>query len=153
MHTNKKLKLTIQYGPDEQRILSKYYTNNITLAKTKCFVGDDYELEKLPNGTERRFHYLPGGGMYISSSISNDGILNFILTDYQGTWNKVVSENGTLIERYNLDPWGKRRNTDNGNTNYVPATFLFDRDYTGHEMLDAHNGSGPAVLIFHFCFM
>ncbi len=35
------------------------------------------------------------------------------------------------------DPWGKRRNPNDWSYNNVPNTYMFDRGYTGHEMLDA----------------
>ncbi|MGB4655801.1 MAG: hypothetical protein WBH98_10270, partial [Bacteroidales bacterium] len=35
------------------------------------------------------------------------------------------------------DPWGKRRNPSDWSYNNVPTTYMFDRGYTGHEMLDA----------------
>jgi hypothetical protein len=60
-----------------------------------------------------------------------------VLTDYQGNWYKVVTENGTLVEQYSFDAWGRRRNPTNGSYTGVPTSFKFDRGYTGHEMLDA----------------
>ena len=131
--------LSIEYGPDEQRIKSECYApngNTSVLSKTKYFVGGDYEVEVLPNGIERRLHYLPGGGLYVSDK-TNVGTMYFVLTDYQGSWNKVVTETGASVERYSFDPWGRRRHADNWNIYYVPTNYTFDRGYTGHEMLDA----------------
>lgn len=72
----------------------------------------------------------------MNSANAND-TFHCTATDYQGSWCKVVTETGTTVERYNFDPWGRRRHPDNWNIYYVPTSFTFDRGYTGHEMLDA----------------
>lgn len=135
LNTNQGLRLSITYGTDEQRVKSAFYISNV-LNKTKYFIGGDYEVEKMPDGTERRIHYLPGGGMYVSNA-SGVGTMYYVLTDYQGNWYKVVTETGSLVEQYSFDAWGKRRNPADWSYNGVPASFQFDRGYTGHEMLDA----------------
>jgi RHS repeat-associated protein len=134
-HTNQGLRLNIYYGPDEQRIKSEFYINNV-LNKTKYFIGGDYEVEKLPNGSERRIHYLPGGGIYVSNELGT-GQMYYVQSDYQGNWSSVTDATGNVLEHYSFDPWGRRRNHTDWSFNNVPTTFLFDRGYTGHEMLDA----------------
>jgi RHS repeat-associated protein len=134
-HNNQGLRLNITYGPDEQRIKSEFYTNNV-LNKTKYFIGGDYEVEKLPNGTERRIHYLPGGGIYVSNELGT-GQMYYAQTDYQGSWSSITNATGNIVERYSFDPWGRRRNPTDWSFNNVSNTFTFDRGYTGHEMLDA----------------
>jgi RHS repeat-associated protein len=134
-HTNQGLRLNIFYGPDEQRIKSEFYTNNV-LNKTKYFIGGDYEVEKLPNGSERHIHYLPGGGIYVSNELGT-GQMYYVQSDYQGNWSSVADATGNVLERYSFDPWGRRRNHTDWSFNNVSSTFLFDRGYTGHEMLDA----------------
>ena len=114
---------------------SAFYTNNV-LTKTKYFIGGDYEVEKQPNGNERRIHYLPGGGIYVSN-VPGTGQMYYVQTDCQGSWSSVTDATGTVLERYSFDPWGRRRNATNWSYTGVPTTFLFDRGYTGHEMLDA----------------
>jgi RHS repeat-associated protein len=136
LHTNQSLMLTITYGTDEQRVKSEYYVNNV-LNKTKYFVGGDYEVEVLPNLTERRTHYLPDGGLYVCDKNNVKIGMYYVLTDYQGNWYKVITETGSFVEQYSFDAWGKRRNSANWSYTAVPATFTFDRGYTGHEMLDA----------------
>ena len=135
-HTKQGLRLEIMYGPDEQRVKSDFYVNNV-LAKTKYFVGGDYEVEVLPDNSERRLHYLPGGGLYVCDKNNVKIGMYYVLTDYQGNWYKVVTETGSLVEQYSFDAWGKRRNATNWSYAGVPTTFIFDRGYTGHEMLDA----------------
>jgi RHS repeat-associated protein len=137
MHNAEGKRLVLHYGTDGQRIKTQYFTQNITLAETKYFLGGDYEVEvNHATGSQRRIHYLPGGGMYVLDQNSS-GNLYYILTDYQGNWHKVINEQGNTIEQYSFDAWGKRRNATNWSYIGVPTAFIFDRGYTGHEMLDA----------------
>ena len=80
-------------------------------------------------------HYLPGAGLYVTNSTGSENMY-YILTDYQGNWNKVIAEDGNTVEEYNFDPWGNRRNANNWSYNNLPVGYLFDRGYTGHEHLD-----------------
>ncbi len=61
----------------------------------------------------------------------------YVLTDYLGSAHKVITETGNTVEEYSFDPWGRRRNPTNWTYTGVPSSFIFDRGYTGHEMLDA----------------
>lgn len=136
-HTNQGLRYTIDYGPDEQRVKSQYFINNNVLQETKYYVGGDYEEEVNGSGVvTRRLHYLPGGGLYVINQ-AGAGTMYYVLTDYQGSWCRVITDAGVTVERYSFDPWGRRRHADNWNVYYVPTSFTFDRGYTGHEMLDA----------------
>lgn len=134
VHNTQGYRLTIQYGPDEQRIQSNLYVNG-NLSKTMMFVTGDYEIELLSNGAERHIHYLPGGAMYILNE-SGSGQMNYIQTDYLGNWCSVITYTGSIIEKYNFDPWGRRRNPNDWSYNNVSFSFIFDRGFTGHEHLD-----------------
>ena len=135
-HIQQNKHLNINYGPLNERIKSTMYANG-AVSKTKFFIGGDYEVEISPNGSERYLHYLPGGGLYISHPTPGFDSLNYVLTDYQGTWYKVITEAGATVEHYSFDPWGRRRNATDWTYTNVPTSFNFDRGYTGHQMLDA----------------
>jgi uncharacterized protein RhaS with RHS repeats len=47
--------------------------------------------------------------------VSNAGkdTLYYAHTDYQGSLTALSLPNGTVVERYAYDPWGKRRNPSN----------------------------------------
>ena len=49
---------------------------------------------------------------------------------------RITDGTGTKLETLAFDPWGRRRNPSNWSFTDVPAGFLFDRGYTGHEHLD-----------------
>jgi hypothetical protein len=42
---------------------------------------------------------------------------------------------GQVLERYEYDAWGQRRNPD-GSASAAPIIGATDRGFTGHEMLD-----------------
>jgi len=135
-HATEQKILKIQYGPDEQRIKTDYYTDNTTLTETKYFVGGDFEvIENHETDIISYHHYLPGGGLYVTNSDETENMY-YVLTDYQGNWNKVIAEDGSTVEEYSFDPWGRRRNSDDWTYSGVPTDFVFDRGYTGHEHLD-----------------
>jgi RHS repeat-associated protein len=66
-----------------------------------------------------------------------------IKKDYLGSWYAVTDATGRIVnfhdaeQRYNFDPWGRRRNALSWEYEDTPTSFLFDRGYTGHEHLDA----------------
>ena len=137
-HNYQRRELFLHYGPDEQRIKTEYKINGQTTL-TRYFPGGGLEVEVDANGQERWLHYLPGGGLYVCDKNFNKTGMYYVLTDYLGSWHKVISETGTTIEEYSFDPWGRRRNPANWTYTGVPASFTFNRGYTGHEMLDAFN--------------
>ena len=135
-HNYQRRELFLHYGPDEQRIKTEYKINGQTTL-TKYFPGGGLEVEVDANSHERWLHYLPGGGLYVCDNEFNKIGMYYVLTDYLGSWDKVISEAGTTVEEYSFDPWGRRRNPTNWTYTGVPASFTFSRGYTGHEMLDA----------------
>lgn len=135
-HLEQDLQLVLHYGPNEQRIKTEFRTNGQTIL-TKYFPVGGLEVEVSSNGDERWLHYLPGGGVYVCDKDFNKTGMYYVLTDYLGSWHKVITESGLTTEEYSFDPWGRRRNPADWTYNNVPVTFLFDRGYTGHEMLDS----------------
>jgi RHS repeat-associated protein len=130
-HNYQRRELFLHYGPDEQRIKTEYKINGQTTL-TRYFPGGGLEVEVDANGQERWLHYLPGGGLYVCDKNFNKIGMYYVLTDYLGSWHKVISETGTTIEEYSFDPWGRRRNPANWTYTGVPASFTFSRGYTGH---------------------
>jgi len=133
--TNPDLQLVLRYGPGEQRIKTEQKSNGQTIL-TKYFAGDGLEIEVSATGEERWLHYLPGGGLYVCDKDFNEIGMYYVLSDYLGSWQKVITPTGATIEEYSFDPWGRRRNPENWSHTGVSATFVFDRGFTGHEMLD-----------------
>ena len=124
----------ITYGGDEQRRKSEYYEDNV-LRETRYYFGNYEEKTDHITGITEKIHYL-SGAIYIERS---NGRNNFYhaLTDNIGSLIALVHEiTGIVAERYAYDPWGVRRNPTNWTQNDNRSTWIVNRGYTGHEMLD-----------------
>ncbi|MFA5418282.1 MAG: RHS repeat-associated core domain-containing protein, partial [Bacteroidales bacterium] len=129
--------LEITYGPGQSRKLTKLFLAG-DLVKTKTFVDGTFEIEEDANGNLRHLHYLSGGdGLFAIYVTDQDGkaTMNYIHKDYQGSFETITDNKGTVVERLSFDPWGRRRNATDWTFNNVPETYTFDRGYTGHEHL------------------
>ncbi|PJB54773.1 MAG: hypothetical protein CO098_19885, partial [Bacteroidetes bacterium CG_4_9_14_3_um_filter_41_19] len=130
--------LEITYGPGQSRRMTKLYKAE-GLIKTKIFVDGTFEIEEDANGNLRQLHYINGGdGLFAIYVTDQDGkaTMNYIHKDYQGSFETITDNKGTVVERLNFDPWGRRRNATDWTFNNVSETYTFDRGYTGHEHLD-----------------
>jgi RHS repeat-associated protein len=123
------------YDQNSQRTSSKLYQNG-TLQKTKYY-DDDYEKE-ISGGSTRELHYIYGGdGLAAIYEISNGtGSMYYIHKDHLGSYDAVTDQDGTVVQNYSFDAWGRRRNPEDWTYNNVPTSYLFNRGYTGHEILD-----------------
>jgi RHS repeat-associated protein len=122
----------IMYGVDDQRRKSVYADDD--QCETRYYVGDYEEKINDFTGAVQKIHYLPGA-IYIENS---NGTANFYhaYTDILGSLTALVNENGTVVERYAYDPWGKRRNPNNCLLPDDRTGFIINRGYTGHEHID-----------------
>lgn len=60
----------------------------------------------------------------------------YIHNDHLGSIDVISKQDGTIKERYNFDPWGRRRNPLDWSYNNIPTSFFINRGFTGHEHLD-----------------
>ena len=123
------------YGPGNNRKITKLY-NQGTLAKTKYY-SINYEKEITGAGT-REIHYISGkDGLFAVYIIENSvGKEYFVYKDHLGSIQCITKRGEDSKERYSFDAWGRRRNPTNWSYTNVPATYLLDRGFTGHEHLD-----------------
>ncbi len=135
---NQNNSLDILYGPLKSRIKSILKNSSDEVVKTKYFINDDFEIEINKDSAEKQIHYLfsPDGLIAINEIQNGINELNYIHTDYQGTIESVSDESGQLVEKLSFDPFGRRRNAEDWTFNNMPASYRFDRGYTGHEHLD-----------------
>jgi len=127
-------------------------------------VGNTFERSYLPDGSMENTHYIYAGsnvvGSYLTtdkgtaptadlSTIYKDGVapnatlgttlktgpIRYFHYDHLDSLEAITDSTGSVIERFNYDVWGKRRNLDG-----TPATGLkstkTNRGYTLHEMMD-----------------
>ena len=129
-------RLVIDYGVDQQRMRSRFYTGHVFLQKTKYFAAN-YEKEVTPSKT-REINYIsiPYGVLaaYIKEN-NSAGQMYYLYKDHLGSITNITNSAGTVVESRSFDAWGRLRNPVNWSyTNITPMT-LIDRGYTGHEHL------------------
>jgi RHS repeat-associated protein len=130
-------RMDISYGPYQKRKATQFYKDK-TLLSSKCFIGDNYEIETERDGTKRKLHYLSGGDGLFAIYESKDGEnkMYYIHKDYLGSYETVTDEQGVIWDKLSFDPWGRRRNPFTWLYEDTPIPAIFDRGYTGHEHLD-----------------
>ncbi len=123
------------YGPDDQRIKSvlKYNGN---MQKTKYYSGS-YEKDSTSSEV-KEFHYIscPFGLVAVLIKEGETTNLYYTETDHLGSIIGLMNSNGTYLEQFSYDAWGRRRNPTDWTFNDVPQPALFERGFTGHEHLD-----------------
>jgi len=129
--------LTITYGPDQLRVKTVLEDNSSTVL-TKYYALDMYEKEVHATEGTRELYYIntPSGISAILESTSSYDSIFYIHTDILGSYDVITDDQGSVRERLSFDPWGRRRNTSSWDYTGVPASFKFDRGFTGHEHLD-----------------
>lgn len=134
---NYRYELDIDYGPANQRKKTVLYKDR-GIAKTKYFVGGNYEVEYDDFGNQRILHYLSAGdGLFaIYEWEGRHKKMYYIHKDHLGSYETITDEEGRVVEKLNFDPWGRRRNPDTWTFDNVPEETLFDRGFTSHEHLD-----------------
>ena len=136
IYNNSSQRLVIDYGVDQQRMRSRFYTGHIFLKKTKYF-ATNYEKEVISD-TIREINYIstPYGVLaaYIKEN-SNRGEIYYLYKDHLGSITTITNASGTVKDRRSFDAWGRLRNPDNWTYNAIPAMSILDRGYTGHEHL------------------
>jgi RHS repeat-associated protein len=104
------------------------------------YYGPGYEREvNSATGITEHKYTLSAGGRTVALIIdrsNNTADWRYLHQDHLGSTVAVTNASGQLLERYEYDAWGRRRNTDGtpSPTQLIGAT---DRGYTGHEMLDS----------------
>jgi RHS repeat-associated protein len=96
------------------------------------------EINSATGITEYKY-YVSAGGRTVAMIIDRSNSTTdwrYPHQDHLGSTVAVTNAAGQLLERYEYDAWGKRRNTD-GTPSASQIVGATDRGYTGHEMLDS----------------
>ena len=126
----------IDYGVDNQRMRSRFYTGHIFLQKTKYF-ANNYEKEVTTSKT-REINYISTPYGTLAAFIRENkgsGQMYYLYKDHIGSITTITNSTGTVLERRSFDAWGRLRNPDNWSFNGTFAMDILDRGYTGHEHL------------------
>lgn len=104
------VKAEFSYNPDFER-MTMTTTVGDTPAVTQFYFGD-YE-EKLIKGRKVQYCYVnsPSGLLAVSVKNTSEPFeLYYTATDYLGSIRALITEDGKVAERFEFDPWGRRRN-------------------------------------------
>ncbi len=140
---------TFSYAPDRARYRQVQKVSGRTTLD-RFYIGRLYELEKR-GSVKRHVHYIPAGGGTVAIQQSEEGAgalperTLYLHKDHLGSIETLTDQNGTFVENFSFDAWGRRRTFSlTGGTfalNYTPAdprpAANVSRGFTGHEMLDA----------------
>jgi RHS repeat-associated protein len=127
---------TFKYNSDMKRV-KMASTQNGSVTKTKYYFGSSYEKEV--SGTTTTEYIWIGGDAYTAVAVAkivNNGTPQVwsIFRDHLGSITHV--KNGTTVQEYSYDAWGRRRDKDTWSYSVDDGYTLFaDRGFTGHEHL------------------
>ncbi len=127
-------------------------------------VGNTFERSYLPDGSMENTHYIYAGSNVVGSYLTTDkgtaptadlsttykdgvapnatlgttlktGPIRYFHYDHLDSLEAITDSAGSVIERFNYDVWGKRRNLDGTLATGLKSTKT-NRGYTLHEMMD-----------------
>ncbi len=125
------------YNADSERAKMEVKQSGATI-KTRWYSGSRYIKETAASVT-KEFTWI-GGDAYTAPclAITQSGATTYyyLLRDHLGTITHVTDASGNVVNEYNFDAWGRRRNfTDWSYSVAAQTDILPDRGFTGHEYL------------------
>lgn len=128
--------LELMYSHNRERKKTTLKQNNQTVLTTYFSGGYEKQVDAQKNQTE--LHYLNSINTIVVKQ-NNQYQYYFTYKDNLGTIIAITDVNGNIVEEFNYDAWGVKRNPENW-TYELDATAStltwFKRGYTGHEHLD-----------------
>jgi len=134
------------YGIDGNRYRVDFKTSGV-LKSSKVYIGSS-EFGYSSTGVliyTRTFIKAPTGVCAVYQDSCGVKAFYFIHCDSQGSWLAISNTNGTVVNRYSYDAWGRPRNVADWTlkainvgselTNLNAFQPRFDRGYTGHEIM------------------
>jgi RHS repeat-associated protein len=128
--------LELLYSHDRSRKKTTLKQNNQTKQTTYFSGGYEKQVDTQNNTTE--LHYLNNINTIVVKQ-NNQYKYYFTYKDHLGTIVAITDINGNVVEEFNYDAWGLKRNPNNWTyeLDTTPSTLTwFKRGYTGHEHLD-----------------
>jgi len=127
------------YNVLDDRIKATLYGTG-GLVRTTWYAGL-YE-KTLENSITKHYYYINGPDGPIGLAIQNGSgtpELYYLCKDHLGSITGIMNSSGNLVEKYNYDAWGRRRNPDDWSYDSIPAVTYTHHGFTGHEHLDMFN--------------
>jgi RHS repeat-associated protein len=128
----------IIYAPDNQRVKS-ILSDSLGWERTRYYFGS-YEKDSTASGVKHTWYInSPYGLVAVYVKENTTETLYYAETDHLGSLVALRNTNGTVVESYSYDPWGRRRNPSNWSYTNVPEPVITNRGFTGHEHLEKFN--------------
>ena len=101
-------------------------------------ISTRYNIREIAGSTTTDWNYIGGGDglAAIYRVVNGTGTLYWVAKDHLGSIMALYNQNGTMVEEYSYDPWGRRRNPTTWSYTSVTQPTLITRGFTGHEHLD-----------------
>ncbi|MDW5298920.1 MAG: SpvB/TcaC N-terminal domain-containing protein [Sedimentibacter sp.] len=131
--------LNYTYSVLDNRIKATLY-GTWGLVRTTWYAGL-YE-KTLENSITKHYYYINGPDGPIALAIQTGGgtpVIYYFCKDHLGSITGIMESDGDLVEEYNYDAWGRRRNPSDWSYSNVPAVTYTQHGFTGHEHLDMFN--------------
>ncbi|MCG8686144.1 MAG: hypothetical protein MI892_14795, partial [Desulfobacterales bacterium] len=128
------LDATFTYSYNRSRSVMQVLKNNV-VDYTKYYAGKLYE-EKVDGSGTTKYHYVYVQGRMMGLYIDNHTVTDekyYVHTDYLGSVTGLTDQNGSIVEEYAYDAWGRRRNPYYWQHSDTRTSHIIDRGYTGHE--------------------
>ena len=128
-----------EYSSDYQRI-KMVLKDNGTTTKTRYYFGTSCEKE-IAGSTTTQYIWI-GGSAYSAVAVAKrvgtgSWTVYNVFRDHLGTITHFRNASTGIVEEYNFDAWGRRRDKDSWSYTLTSEPDLFaDRGFTGHEHLD-----------------
>ncbi len=122
---------TFSYGHDRSRYVQTEVAGSLT--RTRHYASPGLFEVTWDNGAARMdYHYIHANGGAVAQLTTSSGgdVLQYLHRDHQGSVVATSASNGTLLDRFEYDPFGRRDTT-------VGSDELSPRGYTAHEHLVA----------------
>ncbi|MDB4582941.1 FG-GAP-like repeat-containing protein [Draconibacterium sp.] len=125
------------YNAEGKRAKMEVKQSSATI-KTRWYAGSRY-IKETAGGVTKEYTWI-GGDAYTAPclAITQSGTTTYyyLLRDHLGTITRVTDASGNLVNQYNFDAWGRRRNFNDWSYSVAAQTdILPDRGFTGHEYL------------------
>jgi len=132
--------LVYTYTLLDERIKAVLYNSSHQVVKTTWYAGP---YEKVVQGSvTKHYYYINSPDGLIALAIqtgSGTPVIYYICKDHLGSITAIMNSSGAILEEYNYDPWGRRRNPVNWSYSNVSVPAYTSRGFTGHEHLDQFN--------------
>ena len=128
------------YNVIDERIKAIHYDSLNQVIKTTWYAGP---YEQVDSGTvTKHYYYINSPEGPIALAIQNGAetpVIYYLCKDHLGSITGIMNSAGNILEEYNYDPWGRRRNPADWSYSNVAVPTYTNRGFTGHEHLDIFN--------------